>query len=101
MYKANLGSNEFQIDLERRLSEQFPKNENIPPSDLVELMKSCSKYLFRYNSKALYHKIESATIHLMPHLTNKQYSHILWSMLRGHRGSLDFYLTADTEMKKR
>ena len=71
MYTANLGSNDFQIDLEKRLNDSQPKAENIAPSDLIELLRSTSKYVFRYNSKALYHKLESAAMRLMPFLTHK------------------------------
>lgn len=50
------------IQLEEKLCELFPNGKDISPADLISLLKTTSKYIFRYNSKALYHKIESTSI---------------------------------------
>ena len=76
--------------------------DKIPIPNLIALVKSTSKYIFRYSDKALYHKIEvimkikrilvkSACIELLVHLTDNQFSEVVWSFLRSRKGNHIFY----------
>lgn len=57
-FTPNIGSNNFQTQIEERLTELFPNQNELKPSELVRLCKATSRFYFKYNDKALYHKIE-------------------------------------------
>jgi hypothetical protein len=87
--------------LEEKLSSHFPSNKELAPSDLVRLMRATSKYIFRYNSLALFNQMESAALALLPHISHRQFAHVMWSLMRSGRGSYDIYVAAEEEVKRR
>lgn len=100
-YSVNIGSTRFQVMLEEKLSSHFPSNKELAPSDLVRLMRATSKYIFRYNSLALFNQMESAALALLPHISHRQFAHVMWSLMRSGRGSYDIYVAAEEEVKRR
>ena len=97
MLQQNLGSNQFQNQLEAQLLDLFP--HDISTSHLVALCKCTSRHRFQQN--ALLNKIQDVSINHLPNMTNQQILMVLWSFSRAARGSSTIYSLLEKQVLHR
>lgn len=61
MLTQNIGSNDFQTELEAELYKKYPNHSSLRINDLVSLLKSTSAYYFKYKDKALLNLLQTST----------------------------------------
>lgn len=66
MFTQNIGSNDFQQELEAELCRKYPDRAHLRINELVSLLKSTSAYYFKYNNKELLGALQSSTHKFAP-----------------------------------
>jgi hypothetical protein len=61
MLTQNLGTNDFQTELEAELYKKYPDRPNLRINDLVALLKATSAYYFKFKEKALLNILQGST----------------------------------------
>jgi hypothetical protein len=86
MLTQNLGSNEFQMELEAELYKKDPDRPNLRINDVVSLLKSTSAYYFKFKEKALLNILQGSTQKLASETNLEQFEDIVWSWGRSGKG---------------
>lgn len=62
MLTQNIGSNQFQLQLEAEIYKKYPTKEKLNLSDFILLLKATSAYYFKFNDKSLFNLLKTSTV---------------------------------------